>query len=85
MPDRSVEELVRELISEQVQVEESVAVDADLYDDLGCDEDDIESIATDIEDAVGIVIPEGDEWSWGTVGDVIEFVRKHQKVTQEKA
>jgi acyl carrier protein len=73
----SVEEKVREIIVDQLGVDEKqVTADAAFIDDLGADSLDTVELVMALEEEFGIEIPDEDAEKIQTVGDAIEYIQK---------
>jgi acyl carrier protein len=73
----TVAEKVREMIVEQLGVNESEVVpEAKFIDDLGADSLDIVELIMALEDAYGIEIPDEDAEKMETVGDAIKYIEQ---------
>ncbi len=70
-------EKVREVISEQLGVEdvEIITMDTTFIDDLGADSLDIVELIMALEEEFDIEIPEADAEKISTVGDVVEYIK----------
>jgi acyl carrier protein len=79
----SVEERVKQIIVEQLGVEESeVTATASFVDDLGADSLDTVELVMAFEEAFDIEIPDEDAEKIRTVKDSIEYIEKHSKGTR---
>ncbi|HKV03662.1 MAG TPA: acyl carrier protein [Candidatus Acidoferrales bacterium] len=77
----SVEERVKQIIVEQLGVDEGeVTPSASFVDDLGADSLDTVELVMAFEEAFGIEIPDEDAEKIATVKDAIEYIDKHSKV-----
>ena len=75
----SVAERVKQIIVEQLGVEESEVTDnASFVDDLGADSLDQVELVMALEEAFGIDIPDEDAEKIAKVKNAIEYVEKHQ-------
>ncbi len=71
----SVNERVKEIITEQLGVDESqVKPEASFIDDLGADSLDTVELVMALEEEFGIEIPDEDAEKIQTVGDAIKYV-----------
>jgi acyl carrier protein len=71
----SVEQKVREIIVEQLGVEESQVTDgAKFVDDLGADSLDTVELVMALEEAFGLEIPDEDAEKITSVGDAINYI-----------
>ena len=74
----SVAERVKQIIVEQLGVEESeVTENASFVDDLGADSLDTVELVMAFEEAFGIEIPDEDAEKIATVKAAIEYIEKH--------
>ncbi len=74
----SVEERVKQIIVEQLGVDEGeVTPTASFVDDLGADSLDIVELVMAFEEAFGIEIPDEDAEKISTVKDATEYIEKH--------
>lgn len=74
----SVEERVKQIIVEQLGVDEGeVTPTASFVDDLGADSLDIVELVMAFEEAFGIEIPDEDAEKIATVKDAIAYIDKH--------
>ncbi len=77
----SVEERVKQIIVEQLGVDEAeVTPSASFIDDLGADSLDTVELVMAFEEAFDIEIPDEDAEKIKTVQDATEYVDKHAKV-----
>ncbi|RLA95136.1 MAG: acyl carrier protein [Deltaproteobacteria bacterium] len=77
----SLEERLKELIVQQLGVDESEVVpEAKFVDDLGADSLDLVELIMALEDEYGIEIPDEDAEKIVTVGDAINYLK--EKVAQ---
>ena len=79
MSEQTIEEKVRSIIVDQINVnEEQVTLEASFIDDLGCDSlDNVELIMAFEEafsDEIDGEIPEADAEKLTTVGDVVKYI-----------
>ena len=79
MAEQTIEEKVRSIIVDQLNVnEEQVTLEASFIDDLGCDSlDNVELIMAFEEafsDEIDGEIPEADAEKLATVGDVVKYI-----------
>jgi acyl carrier protein len=76
----SVEEKVKQLIVEQLQVDEAeVTPTAHFVDDLGADSLDIVELVMTFEEAFEIEIPDEEAEKITTVKDAIDYIQSHVK------
>ena len=76
----SIEEKVKQIIVEQLGVEESeVTPNAHFVDDLGADSLDIVELVMTFEEAFEIDIPDEDAEKILTVKDAIDYIQAHAK------
>jgi acyl carrier protein len=76
----SVEERVKQIIVEQLGVDEGeVTPSASFVDDLGADSLDTVELVMAFEEAFGIEIPDEDAEKIATVKDATEYIEKHSK------
>ena len=75
----SVEEKVRQIIVEQLGVDESeVTPTASFNDDLGADSLDTVELVMALEEGFGMEIPDEDAEKIATVKDAISYIEAHQ-------
>jgi acyl carrier protein len=73
----SVEEKVKEIIVEQLGVDEDeVTAEASFTDDLGADSLDIVELVMAFEEEFGIEIPDEDAEKIGRVREAVEYISK---------
>lgn len=78
----SVEERVKQIIVEQLGVDESeVTPTASFVDDLGADSLDTVELVMAFEEAFKIEIPDEDAEKIATVKDAIEYIQSHAKAS----
>jgi acyl carrier protein len=76
----SADEKVKQIIVEQLGVEESeVTASASFQDDLGADSLDIVELVMAFEEAFDVEIPDEDAEKIKTVKDAIDYVNAHAK------
>jgi acyl carrier protein len=76
----SVEEKVKQIIVEQLGVDESqVDLQASFVEDLGADSLDIVELVMAFEEAFEIDIPDEDAEKITTVKDAIDYIEAHKK------
>jgi acyl carrier protein len=74
----SVEERVKQIIVEQLGVDEGeVTSTASFVDDLGADSLDTVELVMAFEEAFGIEIPDEDAEKIATVKDAVDYIQKH--------
>ena len=75
----SVDEQLRQIISEQLGVDESQVVPgASFEEDLNADSLDLVELIMSLEEHFGVEIPEEEAEKIRTVGDAMEYIREHQ-------
>ncbi|MBI2150675.1 MAG: acyl carrier protein [Acidobacteria bacterium] len=75
----SVEDKVRQIIVEQLGVDESeVTPTASFIDDLGADSLDTVELVMALEEGFGMEIPDEDAEKIATVKDAINYIEAHQ-------
>jgi acyl carrier protein len=75
---KSVEDKVKEIIVEQLGVEEEdVNPNAKFIEDLGADSLDIVELVMALEEEFGIDIPDEDADKLKTVGDAMNYLKSH--------
>jgi acyl carrier protein len=76
----SVEERVREIISEQLNVsKDEVVPDASFTDDLGADSLDLVELVMALEEEFEIEVSDEDAEKIRKVKDVFDYIEKHKK------
>ena len=76
----SVEERVKQIIVEQLGVDEGeVTPNASFVDDLGADSLDTVELVMAFEEAFGIEIPDEDAEKIATVKDAVAYIEKNSK------
>jgi acyl carrier protein len=79
----SVEERVKQIIVEQLGVDEGeVTPTASFVDDLGADSLDTVELVMAFEEGFGIEIPDEDAEKIATVQNAVEYIEKHAKATK---
>jgi acyl carrier protein len=80
----SVEERVKQIIVEQLGVDEGeVTPTASFVDDLGADSLDTVELVMAFEENFGIEIPDEDAEKIATVKDAVDYIEKHAKSKKE--
>lgn len=80
-----VEQKVKEIICEQLSVEESEVVrDASFIETLNADSLDIVELIMAFEEAFEIEIPDDDAEKIRTVGDAVDYITKNAKPSDDK-
>lgn len=80
MADKNVDEKVKQIIVEQLGVDEGeVTPSASFVDDLGADSLDTVELVMAFEEAFDIEIPDEDAEKIKTVKDSIEYIQKNSK------
>ena len=80
MSEKSIEEKVKEIIVEQLGVEEDdVNPNAKFIEDLGADSLDTVELVMAFEEAFDIEIPDEDAEKIRTVQDAVDYIGKHAK------
>ncbi|MFN0119170.1 MAG: acyl carrier protein [Blastocatellia bacterium] len=80
MADSSIAEKVKQIIVEELGVEESEVTDnARFIDDLGADSLDTVELVMRFEEEFGIEIPDEDAEKIQSVGDAVRYIGAHQK------
>jgi acyl carrier protein len=76
----SIQEKVKQIIVEQLGVEESeVTETASFVDDLGADSLDTVELVMAFEEGFGIEIPDEDAEKIQTVADAVKYIESHAK------
>ncbi|MFS8641326.1 MAG: acyl carrier protein [Symbiobacteriaceae bacterium] len=79
MADEALFQRVREIIVEQLGVDEaSVTPEARFIDDLGADSLDIVELIMALEEEFDLEIPDEEAEKIVTVGDAIQYIEKHK-------
>ncbi len=79
----TTEEKVKQIISEQLGIEESeITPNSSFADDLGADSLDQVELVMALEEAFELEISDEDAEKIHTVRDVLEYVEKHAKVSK---
>ena len=80
----SVEEKVKQIIVEQLGVDEAeVTSNASFVDDLGADSLDTVELVMAFEEAFDIEIPDEDAEKIRTVQDAVDYISKNSKVSKQ--
>jgi acyl carrier protein len=80
----SVEEKVKQIIVEQLGVDEAeVTPNASFVDDLGADSLDTVELVMAFEEAFDIEIPDEDAEKIRTVQDAVDYISKNAKVSKQ--
>jgi acyl carrier protein len=80
MSDKSIDQRVNEIITEQLGVKaEQVTPEAKFIEDLGADSLDIVELIMALEEEFGHEIPDEEAEKLLTVGDVTRYIEDHQK------
>ena len=75
MPEKTIEERVREIIVEQLGVNaDQVTPEAKFIEDLGADSLDTVELVMAFEEEFGAEIPDEDAEKLQTVGDVVKYI-----------
>lgn len=78
--EKSIEQLVKEIIVEQLSVsEEEVVPEASFVDDLGADSLDLVELVMVLEEKFGQEIPDEAAEKIQTVQDAIDYIKTHMK------
>lgn len=76
----NIDEKVKKIISEQLNVEEAdVKPEASFIDDLGADSLDTVQLIMALEEEFGVEIPDEESVKIKTVGDALTFITSHTK------
>lgn len=79
----SVEEKVKQIIVEQLGVDEAeVTANASFIDDLGADSLDTVELVMAFEEAFDIEIPDEEAEKIKSVSDAVSYIEKHQKAAK---
>ena len=79
----SVEEKVKQIIVEQLGVDEAeVTANASFIDDLGADSLDPVELVMAFEEAFDIEIPDEEAEKIKSVSDAVSYIEKHQKAAK---
>lgn len=79
MSDQSIEDKVKEIIVERLNVNaEQVTPAASFIEDLGADSLDTVELVMAFEEEFGVEVPDEDAEKLQTVGSVIEYIKEKQ-------
>ena len=80
MTEQEVFEKLKEIIIEQLGVEDEVAItmEATFVDDLSADSSDIVELIMSLEEKFELEIPDEDAEKIVTVGDVVKYIVEHK-------
>ncbi|HMF15610.1 MAG TPA: acyl carrier protein [Gemmataceae bacterium] len=80
----SVEEKVRQIVMDQLDIEASeVTPKASFVDDLGADSLDRVELVMALEESFSLEIPDGDAEKIVTVQDAVDYIQRHAKSVQQ--
>jgi acyl carrier protein len=80
MTDKSVEQMVKEIVVEQLSVsEEEVVAEASFVDDLGADSLDLVELVMVLEEKFNQEIPDEDAEKIQTVQNAIDYIKGHMQ------
>jgi acyl carrier protein len=80
MAEKSVEQRVREIICEQMDVKsDQVTLDAKFIEDLGADSLDVVELVMALEEEFGHEIPDEEAEKLLSVGDVVKYIEDLKK------
>jgi acyl carrier protein len=80
----SIEERVKEIIVEQLGVEANQVTErAKFVEDLGADSLDTVELVMALEEEFSLEIPDEDAEKITSVGEAIEYIKEHGKVTED--
>ena len=73
-------ERIKEVIGEQLVIEDidTITMETTFIDDLGADSLDIVELIMALEEEFDMEIPEAEAEKITSVGDVVEYIQKHQ-------
>lgn len=73
-----MKDVIVDIISKQLMVEDKVITGGTkILDDLGADSLDVVEMLMEIEDTLGIVIPDADILDLKTINDVVNYVSRY--------
>ena len=79
MENEEIFQKVKEIIVEQLGVDESIVKeDATFIDDLSADSLDIVELVMSLEEEFGLEIPDTEAEKIVTVGDVVKYIKEHK-------
>jgi len=79
MSEKTIEEKVRDIIVEQLGVEEAqVTLEAKFIDDLGADSLDTVELVMAFEEEFGVEVPDEDAEKLQSVNDVVTYIENAQ-------
>jgi acyl carrier protein len=80
MPDKTIEDKVKEIIVEQLSVNpEQVTPEAKFIEDLGADSLDVVELVMAFEEHFSIEVPDEDAEKLTSVGDVLKYIEEKQE------
>jgi acyl carrier protein len=80
MADRDIEKEVRNIVKEQLDVDEKdIKLESTFIEDLGADSLGLVELVLAFEEAFELDIPDEDTEKIRTVGDAVEYVKSHIK------
>ena len=80
MPDKPIDQRVKDIVVEQLGVKpEQVTPQAKFIEDLGADSLDTVELVMALEEEFGIEVPDEQAEKLQTVGDVIKYVEENAK------
>ena len=73
-------EEIRKTLAKQLRVkEEKITLTTRIKEDLGADSLDVLELLTEIEDKMGITIPDEELMNFNVVGDIVKYLEAHRK------
>lgn len=78
MAVNNIEEKVKQIIKDQLGVDDDIASDAHFVDDLGADSLDTVELVMKFEEEFDIEIPDEEAEKIQTVQDAIDYIKAHQ-------